>query len=140
MEIFTEVIPNWVSNHQTAVLASFAGGTGLSIFLQFFLHKLHIDSKKIAYTLIHVLSVGSAAAAFYLENVDVLPAYAGLVIIAQTVHRFAVSPYYNRYVLPYLNFLSESAAQPKVTPYAPPAPVAPSIPEPAVAQEPAFVS
>lgn len=110
---------NWVIANWPAIVALVGGGSGLSIFLQYVLVKLHIDSKKLAFTLIHLLSIGVAASAFYLDNVNAIGAYTGLVIIAQTVHRFAVSPYYNRYILPYLTFLSENAAQ-VTTQYVPP--------------------
>jgi hypothetical protein len=48
------------------------GGAGLSVVLQYVIHKLHIDSKKLAYTLIHLLSIGAAASAFYLDNVNAM--------------------------------------------------------------------
>ena len=35
-----------------------------------------------------------------------------LVIVAQTVHRFVVSPLYNAKVVPYLTYLSENTATP----------------------------
>jgi hypothetical protein len=113
---------NFVIAHWPAISALVGGGVGLSVFLQFVLIKLHIDSKKLAYALIHLLSIGAAASAFYLDNVNAVGTYAGLVIAAQTVHRFAVSPYYNKYVLPYLTFLSENApvtTSPSETPVAP---------------------
>lgn len=113
---FTNTIINYIINHWEALSALFGGGAGLSILLQIVIHKLHIDSKKLSYTLIHLFSVITALSAFYLDNINALPAYAGLVIAAQTVHRFAVSPYYNKYVIPYLNFLSETKPQ-QVTVY-----------------------
>lgn len=128
---FATILYNYLVAHWPAISALVGGGAGLSVLLQYVLHKLNIDSKKLAYTLIHLLSIGAAASAFYLDNVTALPAYAGLVIAAQTVHRFIVSPYYSKYILPYLTFLSESSPQPTSqyeTPVAP-GPV-----------EPAFVS
>lgn len=101
-------IISYVIIHWPAILSLAGGGAGLSVFLQFVIHKLHIDSKKLAYTLIHLLSIAAALSAYYVDNANVLPAYAGLAIAAQTIHRFAVSPYYNKYVLPYLTFLSEN--------------------------------
>lgn len=133
---FAQTVINYVTVHWAALSALFGGGAGLSIILQYLIHKLHIDSKKLAYFLIHLFSVGAAASAFYLEHANVLPTYAGLVIAAQTVHRFFVSPYYNKYVVPYLEFLSESKPQP-VTGYEAPA-IAPSESAP-VEQTPAFV-
>lgn len=130
---FAHTVISYVIAHWPAISALVGGGAGLSVFLQYVLHKLNIDSKKLAYTLIHLLSLGAAASAFYLDNVNAVGAYAGLVIAAQTVHRFVVSPYYSRYVLPYLTFLSEQAPQ-VTTPYE--APAAPAQLE----QVPAFVS
>lgn len=109
---FAQTVVNYVVAHWPAISALVGGGAGLSAGLQYILVKLHIDSKKLAYSLIHILSIGAAAAAFYLDNVNAIGTYAGLVIVAQTIHRFVVSPYYNKYILPYLTFLSESAAQP----------------------------
>jgi hypothetical protein len=127
---FVQTSINYGVLHWPAISALVGGGAGLSVLLQYVIHKLHIDSKKLAYTLIHLLSIGAAASAFYLDNINALPAYAGLVIAAQTFHRFVVSPYYSRYVLPYLTFLSESAPQ-ATTAYE-----APTVAE----QAPAFVS
>lgn len=127
---FVHTVITYVIAHWPAISALVGGGAGLSVALQFVLVKLGIDSKKLAYSLIHLFSIGAAAAAFYLDNVNAVGAYAGLVIAAQTVHRFIVSPYYSKYVLPYLTFLSESAAQP-TTQYEQPVPAEAS---------PAFVS
>lgn len=129
---FAHTTINYVIAHWPAISALVGGGAGLSVLLQYVLHKLHIDSKKLAYTLIHLLSIGAAVSAFYLDNVNAVGAYAGLVIAAQTVHRFIVSPYYNKYVLPYLTFLSENTALP-TSQYEAPAPAP-------VEQAPAFVS
>jgi len=110
---FVHTAITYVVAHWPAISALVGGGAGLSVGLQYVLVKLRIDSKKLAYSLIHLLSLGAAASAFYLDNVNAIGAYAGLVIAAQTVHRFIVSPYYNKYILPYLTFLSEYEAQPK---------------------------
>lgn len=107
---FAHTVITYVVAHWPAISALVGGGAGLSIALQYILVKLHIDSKKLAYSLIHILSIGAAASAFYLDNVNAVGAYTGLVIAAQTIHRFLVSPYYNKYVLPYLQFLSETNA------------------------------
>jgi hypothetical protein len=129
---FAHTILTYVTAHWPAIVSLFGGGAGLSVILQYVLHKLDIDSKKLAYSLIHLLSFGAAVSAYYLDNVSALSAYAGLVIAAQTVHRFVVSPYYTKYVLPYLTFLSESSAT-----------AAPGLPSQAgnpAAEAPAFVS
>lgn len=131
---FVHTIVTYVVAHWPAISALVGGGAGLSVALQYILVKLHIDSKKLAYSLIHLLSLGTAVSAFYLDNVNAVGAYAGLVIAAQTVHRFVVSPYYNRYILPYLTFLSEGVANQYV-------PSAQERPAPTLeSAQPAFVS
>lgn len=102
-------IANWVQVHWPAILSLLGGGAGVSVLLEIGLHKFHINSKKAAYTLAHVLSLAGAASAFYLDHANVVPTYAGLVIAAQTVHRFLVSPAYSKYVVPYLDYLSQGA-------------------------------
>lgn len=133
---FIHMVINYVIAHWPAISALVGGGAGLSVALQYVLVKAHIDSKKVAYTLIHLLSIGAGAAAFYLDNVNAVGAYAGLVIAAQTVHRFVVSPYYTKYILPYLTFLSENAVAPTAR-YAPTAQAEPVVPQSAT---PAFVN
>jgi len=132
---FAHTLVNYVIAHWPAISALVGGGAGLSVALQYILVKLHIDSKKLAYSLIHLLSLGAAASAFYLDNVNAIGAYTGLVIAAQTFHRFIVSPYYNRYILPYLIFLSENTEQP--TTQIEPVQAEPVVPQSAT---PAFVS
>lgn len=139
MSDFLHIVVNYVTQHWEAITALFGGGAGLSIILQFLLHKLHIDSKKLAYTLIHILSIGGAAAAFYLEHASALPTYASLVIAAQTVHRFFISPLYSNKILPYLTYMSESKPQP-VASYEPPVTAqSDNVPVEQPAQAPAFV-
>lgn len=111
MEVIHVAI-NWIVLHWDTILELLGGGAGLSVLLQWVLHKLHVDSKKLAYTSIHLLSVAAALADFYLANGAILPAYAGLVIAAQTIHRFVVSPVYNTKVLPFLDYLAASKASP----------------------------
>lgn len=129
---FIHTTINYVIAHWPAISALVGGGAGLSVALEYVLHKLHIDSKKLAYSLLHLFAILAAASAFYLDNVNAVGTYAGLVIAAQTIHRFIVSPYYTKYVQPYLTFLSESKPQ-STTPYEAPAPAP-------VEQAPAFVN
>lgn len=103
--------------HHNELYALIGGGAGLSVFLQWVLHKAQpwlkatkVDPKKIAYALIQLLSLAGAGADYILNlsgsNVSVLPVYAGLAIAAQTVHRFMVDPTYKKYVLPFLQWLT----------------------------------
>ena len=103
MQEFTNVV-TYLQDHWPAILALLGGGAGISVILEYALNKLHVDSKKLAYTLVHVLSALSAVAVWYLDNKRLLPAYAGLAIAAQTVHRFVVSPVYNNQILPFLQY------------------------------------
>lgn len=122
---FIQPVINYVVDHWQAITALVGGGAGLSIVLQYVLVKLRIDSKKLAYSLIHLFSIAAAASAFYLDNVNAIGTYTGLVIVAQTIHRFFVGPYYDKYVLPYLTFLSENTVPPTSQP------VVPVLPKPA---------
>lgn len=131
---FAQTVLNYVVAHWAEISALVGGGATLSVLLQFVLHKFQIDSKKLAYSLIHTLSILGALSGYYLDNLHVMPVYAGLVIAAQTVHRFVVSPIYATKILPYLNFLSENTVpaptaqlqQPQ--PQYQPEPVAPAAP------------
>lgn len=119
------VLTNWLSLHWREVLALAGGGATLSIALETVLNKFHVNSKKLAYTLIHVLSIVTAVASYFLANLptaDVPAVYASVVILAQTWHRFVVSPAYNKFLVPYLNYLgnqkpvSKLASLPELTP------------------------
>jgi hypothetical protein len=107
------VVLHWVSLHHTQLLALVGGAGALSVFLESVLLKLknkwHIDSKKLAFSLLHVLTLVTTVTTYYLSNIgnkDVLPVYGSLVIFAEFWHRFAVSPAYNRWVVPFLTWLS----------------------------------
>jgi hypothetical protein len=102
-------IINYMTLHWPAISALVGGSAGLSVALQYVLHKLHVDSKKVAFTLLHAFAVAGALASYYLANESVLPTYAGLALVAQVWHRFAVSPIYNAKIVPYLTFLSENS-------------------------------
>ena len=118
MQVFINLI-QYTQDHAQAILALLGGGAGLSVILEYVLNKSHIDSKKLAYTLIHVLSIVSALALWYLDNKGILPAYAGLVIAAQTIHRFAISPVYNNQILPYLEYKATKKVVPAPLPVTP---------------------
>jgi hypothetical protein len=109
MEHLITVAFNWFSAHPQAVLAGVAGGGGLAVGLETFLNTAKVKSKAIAYSLIHILGIITAIASYFLANLpttDVPAIYGSLVILAQTWHRFVVSPAYNKFLIPYLQYLS----------------------------------
>lgn len=124
-------IINYLQNHWQLILALFGGAGGLSVVLETVLHKFKIDSKKVAYTLLHIFTFVTTVVAYFLANLkqyDVLPFYGSIVIFAETWHRFVISPAYTKWFVPFLEFQSnrQVAVEPSI-------PVAE--PQPAVAPE-----
>lgn len=119
---------NWLSIHWGAILSLVGGAAGLSTLLETVLNKFHVNSKKLAYSAIHVLGIVSAVVAYLLANLptgDVPAIYASLVILAQTIHRFMISPVYNKYIVPFLQY--EATLKPTVV--QPTTPTVPNLPE-----------
>lgn len=119
------IIWHWVDSHKTDLLGLVGGAGALSVFLESVLLKLknkwHIDSKKLSFTLLHLLTVITTAVTWYLGNMrnyDVLPVYASLAIFAEVWHRFVVSGFFTRLVVPFLTYLSQQkpTVAPAVTP------------------------
>lgn len=126
-------IIHWAALHKDQLLALVGGAGGLSLLLESLLTKLkrawQIDSKKLAFTLIHVFSAVTAAATIYLSNIsgkDGLPIYGTLVLLAETWHRFVISPAYSKWVIPFLNYLSNQ--KPVATTSTPAVPATPVVP------------
>lgn len=129
MSHLLSVLVNWLSINWGTLLGLVGGGAGLSVVLEVLLKKLNVNSKKLAYTAVHVLSIVTAVVAYLIANqptTDVPAVYAALVIAAQTVHRFMVSPAYTKYIVPFLQY---QAGQKPVTPVQPETPIVPSLPE-----------
>lgn len=127
-------IINYLQNHWQLILALFGGAGGLSVVLETVLHKFKVDSKKLAYTLLHIFTGLTTIAAYFLANLkqyDVLPFYGSIVIFAETWHRFVISPAYTKWFVPFLNYLSLNKAQASLA-----ATVGLAEPQPAVAPEP----
>lgn len=94
--------------HKDALLALVGGSAGLSVVLQVVLHKVKVDSKKVAFSLIHLFSIVTGLAAYVLSSVSPNAGitYVWLVGLAQVWHRFVVSPVYTKYALPFLDWLT----------------------------------
>lgn len=121
---------NWLSLHWREVVALVSSSAALSVGLETFLNSAKVKSKKIAYTLIHVLGIVTAVATYFIANLpttDVPAVYGSLVILAQTWHRFVVSPAYNKFLVPYLNYVANQQTAKVVAP--PPIEAAVSLPE-----------
>lgn len=109
-----QTILHYVTHHQADILSLFGGAAGLSVLLESLLLKLkrshwHIDSKKLAFTLLHVFAVASSVATYLIGNLpkmDTTTIYGSLVIAAEFWHRFAVSPLFSKTIVPFLDYLS----------------------------------
>lgn len=119
-------ILNWVDTHRESVLAIIGGSAGVSVILEIILTKFHVDSKKIAFSMLHVFTGLTAICSWWIgmSGKAAVGTFAGLTIIAQVWHRFAVSGVNQNYVTPFLSWLSEQN-EPKAAPLAvaPPAQV-----------------
>lgn len=98
------IVINWLQTNWSAVLALVGGSAGLSALTEVIIQKVHVDSKKVAYTLVHFLSFASGIIAYLAAQDNAVGVYAALVIGAQTIHRFFLSPVYVRYIQPYLAY------------------------------------
>lgn len=114
-EVFTIVTAAYayVQEHWSSILVLIGGAGGLSVMLEYVLNKLHVDSKKVAFSLLQLFSGLTALVAVVptsLPTKDVAPVYATLLILAQTWHRFVISPVYNNKVVPFLEDLAQVRA------------------------------
>jgi hypothetical protein len=106
-----QIISNYLVLHWPAILSLLGGGAGISLILEYVTHKAHIDSKKVAFTLLHLITLVTTVAAYFLANLpahSTLPFYGTIVIFAETWHRFVLSPAYNKVVVPYLQYLENN--------------------------------
>lgn len=123
-------ILTYLSIHKADLLSLAGGAAGLSILLESLLLKLkrsrwHVDSKKLSFTLLHILTIATTVATYLLANLpkaDIGSVYASLTIAAEMWHRFAVSPGFTKIVVPFLQYLSTtkvktgSVVQPSLDP------------------------
>jgi hypothetical protein len=132
MQHFAQTLINWVVLNKDALLALLSAGTGLAVFAQGILHKLNvkwnINSKAFSYTLVQVLVVAASASAYLVNNNSMLTVYPWLAAVAAFIHRYAVSPYYTKKVLPYLEFQASKQPTTQPQPVVPEAPAAPAVP------------
>lgn len=126
------LIVTYLSVHREDVLKLAGGAAGLSVILESFLLKLKrgfklpfskkvhsIDSKALSFTLLHILTIATAAATYVLGNLpkmDTGAIYATLTIAAEVWHRFVVSPFYSKYLVPFLEYLQDTKDQTSTPP------------------------
>jgi hypothetical protein len=134
----------WVTTHKEGLLELAGGSAGLSIFAQGLLHKIlkrwpivnDIRKKVFSFTLVQLLTLGASLVAYLYAKADFMVVYPWLATVVATVHRFLVSPYYVKKVLPYVEY---QAAQQEIKQNANQV-EAPSIESPALTESPSFVS
>lgn len=116
------VVIQWIQAHWPVIYAAVGGGIGLSALAELIITKAKIDSKKVAYTLVHSLSLTAGIVAYLVAHENAFAAYGTLVIIAQTAHRFFLSDFYTKTIVPFLNWrASQSATQAALQPATEPA-------------------
>jgi hypothetical protein len=129
----TTILTNWIIAHKDGLLALVGGSAGLSALAQGVLHKIKVkwgvDSKAFSYTLVQVLTLIAALSAYLVDNANFGLVYPWLATAAAVIHRYAVSPYYTKKILPYLEFQASQAipSQPQSQGTAPAAEVAPAL-------------
>lgn len=98
----------WIVAHRVAIMALVGGSASLSVIGQTILHKLkvklNIDSKAFSYTLVQLLVAAASVSAYLYNNNNLLHTWPLLATIVGVIHRYAVSPYYENKVLPYLEY------------------------------------
>jgi hypothetical protein len=114
---FTSIL-NYVSTNHGTIIAILVGALGLSASLEMLLTKFKVQSKKISFTLLHVMAAATGLVTLYLGNSSkaATGTYAGLALVAGFWHRFVVSDANKKYVTPFLTWLSnQNVAAPAVT-------------------------
>lgn len=99
---------NWIAVNHNSVLALVGGAGGLSIVLEVILSKFHINSKKLAFTLLNVVTILTSLSTYLMgaSGKQAAGTFAGLTVLAQFWHRFVVSDANAKYVTPFLEYLS----------------------------------
>ena len=107
--ILQTILNYWQVHHDAIMAVVVPGGALLSIGVQWFLHKFKISGPRLAFAISHVFALATAAATYFLDSVhpNVGFTYGWLWIASQFWHRYTVNPAYNKYVLPFLSWLSK---------------------------------
>lgn len=108
----------YLAAHHQALLQLLGGAAGISVLLESLLLKLknkwHVDSKKLAFTLLNLFTAITAVLTPFVTSAPMKNApavYASLALIAQAWHRFVISPAYTKWVTPFLEYQAGRKAQ-----------------------------
>lgn len=106
------LIWSYVQTHETALLALVGGAGGVSVAIQWFLHRFKINGAVLSFFISHIFAGATAVAAYILDTVhpNAGVTWGWLWLAAQFWHRLAINPVYNRYVLPFLDWLGKQKA------------------------------
>lgn len=101
-------ILDWLSLHETVLFGIVMAALGLSVGLESLLTKFKVQSKKIAFTLLHLMTALSGLVTMYFgaTGKQAVGIYASLSLIAGFWHRFVVSEVNTKYVTPFLKWLA----------------------------------
>lgn len=124
-------LTNWVLANPKLVAWVVASGGALSALLEMVLQRYKINSKKLAFTLLHLITIITTvlvSATTGLKGYIPVELYSALTIVALFWHRFLIGDAYTKYIEPYLNFLAaQQNASPSRTIES--APANPTVPE-----------
>lgn len=110
MQHILTVIWSYVSLHKDGIVAiAIPGGALLSATVQWFLHRFKINGPVVSFVVSHLFAAVTAASAYFIDsaNPNAAVTYGWIWIASQFWHRFAVNPAYNKYVLPFLDWLGK---------------------------------
>lgn len=113
MEHILTIIWSYISLHKDGIIAiAIPGGALLSVIIQWFLHRFKINGSTVSFVISHLFAAATAASAYALDTVhpNAAVTYGWIWIASQFWHRFAVNPAYNKYVLPFLDWLGRQKA------------------------------
>lgn len=121
MQHILTVIWSYVSLHKDGIIAiAIPGGALLSTAVQWFLHRFKINGPIISFVVSHLFAAATAASAYILDGAhpNMGLTYGWIWIASQWWHRLAINPYYNKYVLPFLDWLGKQKADSVAAPAA----------------------
>lgn len=102
-------IIHYVVLHKDGILALFGGGAGLWALTQTLIVKLHINGPKLAFILSHVTALLTAGATYWISGAspNVGVTYGWLWVAVQFWHKLVLNPGYNKYFVPFLDWLAQ---------------------------------
>lgn len=108
MHIVT-IILNYVVAHKDALLALVGGSGGVSVFVQGVLHSAKVQGYIKSFFISHVGAFLAALATYAVSgtNYNVGLVYLFVWFVSQFWHGLAVNPFYNKYALPFLEWVAE---------------------------------